>query len=390
MELQRTGHSAVASNARYKQLIAGGTRGLSLAFDLPTQTGHDSDAPIASGEVGRAGVAIDSIEDMRILFGGIPLDKVSTSMTVSTPGALPLLLSQLVGEEQGVTAGQLTGTIRNDVLKEYLAHGTSPYPPAHARRLIADILTYCKAEIPQWNTLPVSGRHLAAAGASPTQVIAFTLAGAIAYVRTAVGAGMDVDDFAPCLSFDFVARMTALEERATLRAARRIWARVLKEEFGAVNPTSQTLRLYGTDRTASLGPFAGGHVIERMTDDVEATVLELMGSPQPLTGPGGTTLAEEEPRALLGVDRTIERQQTERLAKLRAWRFTDRVHRTLAAVQDTAGRTGNLLYPMKEALAAGATIGEVCDALREVWGTYASAAGPSAHRQETRGAQDHG
>lgn len=189
--------TATESNARYKQLIANGTTGLSVAFDLPTQMGHDSDAAIASGEVGKVGVAIDSIDDMRVLFGGIPLDKVSTSMTINAPAALLLLLYQLVGEEQGVPADRLTGTIQNDVLKEYIARGTYIFPPGPSLRLIADIFKYCRAEIPKWNTISISGYHMAEAGASPAQEIAFTLADGIEYVRTAVAAGMDVDEFAP-------------------------------------------------------------------------------------------------------------------------------------------------------------------------------------------------
>ncbi|MFF3720737.1 acyl-CoA mutase large subunit family protein, partial [Streptomyces prasinus] len=340
--------TASESNARYQQLIANGTMGLSVAFDLPTQMGHDSDAPIASGEVGKVGVAIDSIDDMRVLFGGIPLDKVSTSMTINAPASLLLLLYQLVAEEQGVPADQLTGTIQNDVLKEYIARGTYIFPPKPSLRLIADIFKYCRAEIPKWNTISISGYHMAEAGASPAQEIAFTLADGIEYVRTAVAAGMDVDDFAPRLSFFFVARTTILEEVAKFRAARRIWARVMKEEFGAKNPKSLMLRFhtqtagvqltaqqpevnlvrvavqglaavlggtqslhtnsfdeaialptdksarlalrtqqvlaYETDVTATVDPFAGSYVVERMTDDVEAAALELMERVEDLGG----------------------------------------------------------------------------------------------------------
>lgn len=229
--------TATESNARYKQLIANGTTGLSVAFDLPTQMGHDSDAPIASGEVGKVGVAIDSIDDMRVLFDGIPLDQVSTSMTINAPAALLLLLYQLVGEEQGVPARKLTGTIQNDVLKEYIARGTYIFPPGPSLRLIADIFKYCRAEIPKWNTISISGYHMAEAGASPAQEIAFTLADGIEYVRTAVAAGMDVDDFAPRLSFFFVARTTILEEVAKFRAARRIWARVMRRSSAPRTPS---------------------------------------------------------------------------------------------------------------------------------------------------------
>ncbi|MDG4863961.1 methylmalonyl-CoA mutase family protein [Streptomyces sp. T-3] len=460
--------TAVESNARYKQLIANGTMGLSVAFDLPTQMGHDSDAPIASGEVGKVGVAIDSIEDMRILFGGIPLDKVSTSMTINAPGALLLLLYQLVGEEQGVPADQLTGTIQNDVLKEYIARGTYIFPPKPSLRLIADIFKYCKAEIPKWNTISISGYHMAEAGASPAQEIAFTLADGIEYVRTAVAAGMDVDDFAPRLSFFFVARTTILEEVAKFRAARRIWAKVMKEEFGAKNPKSLMLRFhtqtagvqltaqqpevnlvrvavqglaavlggtqslhtnsfdeaialptdksarlalrtqqvlaYETDVTATVDPFAGSYVVEKMTDEVEAAALRLMERVEDLGGAvsaieqgfqkneierSAYRIAQEtdsgervvvgvnrfqqeteDPYEPLRVDPAIEAQQAERLAKLRAERDQAAVDAALVALQDAAKGDANVLYPMKDALKAKATVGEVCNALREVWGTY--------------------
>ncbi|MFI9496702.1 methylmalonyl-CoA mutase [[Kitasatospora] papulosa] len=460
--------TATESNARYKQLIANGTAGLSVAFDLPTQMGHDSDAPIASGEVGKVGVAIDSIDDMRVLFGGIPLGEVSTSMTINAPAALLLLLYQLVAEEQGVPAEKLTGTIQNDVLKEYIARGTYIFPPKPSLRLIADIFKYCKAEIPKWNTISISGYHMAEAGASPAQEIAFTLADGIEYVRTAVAAGMDVDDFAPRLSFFFVARTTILEEVAKFRAARRIWARVMREEFGARNPKSLMLRFhtqtagvqltaqqpevnlvrvavqglgavlggtqslhtnsfdeaialptdksarlalrtqqvlaYETDVTATVDPFAGSYVVERMTDDVEAAALELMRKVEDMggavdaiergfqkgeiersayrvaqetdsgervvVGVNRFRLDEEEPYEPLRVDPAIEAQQAARLAKLRAERDQGAVDSSLADLRRAAKGTDNVLYPMKDALRARATVGEVCDALREVWGAY--------------------
>ncbi|MFD9787323.1 methylmalonyl-CoA mutase [[Kitasatospora] papulosa] len=463
--------TATESNARYKQLIANGTAGLSVAFDLPTQMGHDSDAPIASGEVGKVGVAIDSIDDMRVLFGGIPLGEVSTSMTINAPAALLLLLYQLVAEEQGVPAEKLTGTIQNDVLKEYIARGTYIFPPKPSLRLIADIFKYCRAEIPKWNTISISGYHMAEAGASPAQEIAFTLADGIEYVRTAVAAGMDVDDFAPRLSFFFVARTTILEEVAKFRAARRIWARVMREEFGARNPKSLMLRFhtqtagvqltaqqpevnlvrvavqglgavlggtqslhtnsfdeaialptdksarlalrtqqvlaYETDVTATVDPFAGSYVVERMTDDVEAAALELMlkvedmggavdaiergfqkgeiersayrvaqetdSGERVVVGVNRFRLDEEEPYEPLRVDPAIEAQQAARLAKLRAERDQGAVDSALADLRRAAEGTDNVLYPMKDALRARATVGEVCDALREVWGAYVPA-----------------
>ena len=216
--------TAAESNARYQELIAHGTTGLSVAFDLPTQMGFDSDAPLASGEVGKVGVAIDSIEDMRLLLAGIPLDEVSTSMTINAPAAVLLLLYQLVAEEQGVAPERLTGTIQNDVLKEYIARGTYIYPPQASLRLVSDTFSYCREHLPRWNTISISGYHMAEAGATPAQEVAFTLANGIAYVEAALAAGLAVDDFAPRVSFFFVARTTVLEEVAKFRAARRIWA----------------------------------------------------------------------------------------------------------------------------------------------------------------------
>src|SRR5689334_18513416 len=211
--------TAAESNARYHQLLAAGTMGLSVAFDLPTQMGYDSDDPIAHGEVGKVGVAIDSIDDMRQLFAGIPLDQVSTSMTINAPGSVLLLLYQLVAEEQGLPGTALQGTIQNDILKEYIARGTYIFPPKPSLRLVADTFAYCRAEIPKWNTISISGYHMAEAGATPVQEIAFTLANGVAYVRAALDAGLAVDDFAPRLSFFFVARTTLLEEVAKFRAA---------------------------------------------------------------------------------------------------------------------------------------------------------------------------
>ncbi len=236
--------TAKESNERYHQLVKAGTGGLSVAFDLPTQMGYDSDDPIASGEVGKVGVAIDSIEDMRVLFQGLPLDKISTSMTINAPGSTLLLLYQLVAEEQGVRGDQLNGTIQNDVLKVYIARGTYIYPPKESLRLVSDVFAYCQKELPRWNTISISGYHMAEAGATPAQEIAFTLANGMEYVRAAQAAGLDVDDFAPRLSFFFVARTTVLEEIAKFRAARRIWARIMSETFHAKNPKSQMLRFH--------------------------------------------------------------------------------------------------------------------------------------------------
>jgi len=236
--------TAKESNERYHELVANGTGGLSVAFDLPTQMGYDSDDPVARGEVGKVGVAIDSVDDMRVLFDGLPLDTISTSMTINAPAATLLLLYQLVAEGQGIPGAKLTGTIQNDVLKEYIARGTYIYPPRESLRLASDIFAYCRTEIPRWNTISISGYHMAEAGATPAQEVAFTIANAKEYVRAAVSAGLDVDDFAPRLSFFFVARTTILEEIAKFRAARRIWARIMRDEFNARNPKSQMLRFH--------------------------------------------------------------------------------------------------------------------------------------------------
>jgi methylmalonyl-CoA mutase, N-terminal domain len=460
--------TAKESNERYKQLVAHGTGGLSVAFDLPTQMGHDSDSTIAHGEVGKVGVAIDSIDDMKVLFDGIPLDEVSTSMTINSPAALLLLMYQIVAEDAGIPSDKLTGTIQNDVLKEYIARGTYIFPPQESLRLVTDIFKYCRTEIPRWNTISISGYHMAEAGATPAQEIAFTLADGIEYVRAAVATGQDVDDFAPRLAFFFVSRTTILEEVAKFRAARRIWAQVMREEFGAKNPKSLMLRFhtqtagvqltaqqpevnlvrvavqalaavlggtqslhtnsydeaialpsekaarlalrtqqvlaFETDVTKTVDPFAGSYAVESLTDELEAEARSLMGKVEDL---GGAVKAiehgfqkneiekaayeiakdidagrrvvvglnkyaseEEEPYEPLRVDPTIEAQQAERLARLRAERDNAAVESHLAAMKKAAEGSENVLFPMKEALRARATVGEVCNALREVWGVY--------------------
>ncbi|GAA4508140.1 methylmalonyl-CoA mutase family protein [Actinoallomurus oryzae] len=347
--------TAKESNERYHDLVGAGTGGLSVAFDLPTQMGYDSDEPIARGEVGKVGVAIDSIDDMRTLFEGLPLEKVSTSMTINATASALLLLYQLVAAGQGVESRLLTGTIQNDVLKEYIARGTYIYPPQQSLRLISDIFAYCHREIPRWNTISISGYHMAEAGATPVQEIAFTLANAKEYVRTAIAAGLDVDDFAPRLSFFFVVRTTLLEEVAKFRAARRIWSRIMRDEFGAKNPKSQMLRFhtqtagvqltaqqpevnlvrvalqglgavlggtqslhtnsydeaialptqkaarlalrtqqviaYETDVTKTVDPFAGSYFMEATTDELEAAILELI---QAVDDRGGAVAAIEQ------------------------------------------------------------------------------------------------
>jgi methylmalonyl-CoA mutase, N-terminal domain len=476
---QYAGFSTAAdSNRRYHQLIEAGTTGLSVAFDLPTQMGYDSDAPQAAGEVGKVGVAIDSLEDMRLLLDGIPLDTVSTSMTINAPAAILLLLYQLVAAEQGVSASKITGTIQNDILKEYIARGTYIYPPQPSLRLIADTFAYCRAEVPKWNTISISGYHMAEAGATPVQEIAFTLANAREYVRAAIESGLAVDEFAPRLSFFFVARTTLLEEVAKFRAARRLWARIMRDEFGARDPRSQMLRFHTqtagvqltaqqpevnlarvtlqalaavlggtqslhtnsfdealalpsekaarlalrtqqvlaheTDLTATVDPFAGSYAIESMTTEIEEQAVALMARVAELGGAvaaieQGFQKAEIERSAYqiarqidsgdrkvvgvnafvtpdaeryepLRVDPRIEAEQAARLDDLRGRRDGPAVTRALDAVRRAAsGRAGgtggtgehqNLLPPLRDALSALATVGEVCDALRDVWGLY--------------------
>ncbi|MCU0284244.1 MAG: methylmalonyl-CoA mutase family protein [Candidatus Nanopelagicales bacterium] len=448
--------TAAESNARYRQLLAAGQTGLSVAFDLPTQMGYDSDHPLAHGEVGKVGVAIDSIDDMRVLFDGIPLDKVSTSMTINAPAAILLLLYGLVAEEQGVPGEALTGTIQNDVLKEYIARGTYIYPPAQSLRLITDIFRYCGEHMPKWNTISISGYHMAEAGATPAQEIAFTLADGIEYVKAAIAAGQDVDDFGPRLAFFFVSRTSLLEEVAKFRAARRIWASVMRDQFGAQNPKSMMLRFHtqtaGVQLTAQqpevnmvrvaiqalaavlggtqslhtnsfdeaialptekaarlalrtqqvIAYEAGSYAVEALTDDVEAAARELLdkvadlggavaaieqgfqkaeiersayrianeidGGERVVVGVNRFTIDAEEPYEPLRVNPAIEAEQHARLATLRAERGD--IAPLLEAVRAAARGSDNVLVPMKDALRARATVGEVADALRDVWGEY--------------------
>ncbi len=460
--------TAQESNRRYHELIEAGTTGLSVAFDLPTQMGYDSDARVAHGEVGKVGVAINTVDDMRTLFGGIPLDGVSTSMTINAPAAVLLLMYQTVGEEQGVRPDKLTGTIQNDVLKEYIARGTYIYPPRPSLRLVADTFAYCRDELPKWNTISISGYHMAEAGATPVQEIAFTLANAREYVRAALASGLAVDEFGPRLSFFFVARTTLLEEVAKFRAARRLWARIMKDEFKAEDPRSQMLRFhtqtagvqltaqqpevnmirvslqamaavlggtqslhtnsfdealalpsakaarlalrtqqviaYESDLTATADPFAGSYAIESMTDEIEAAAETLMDRIEEMGGAAAAiergfqkgeiegaayqvareidegdrivvgvnkfVVNGEEPYQPLPFDPAIEAAQADRLARLRETRDRAATSRAIAALKTAAEGTGNVLYPLRDALRADATLGEVCDALRDVWGEY--------------------
>ncbi len=460
--------TAKETNARFRYLLDHGQTGLSIAFDLPTQMGFDSDHPRAEGEVGKTGVAIDSIEDMRTLLGGIPLDRVTTSMTINATAAILLLLYELVAEEQGVSTDHIGGTVQNDILKEYAARGTYIYPPKPSMRLITDLFAYCRERIPRWNTISISGYHMREAGATAVQEVAFTLADAIAYVQAALDAGLAIDDFAPRASFFFACHMNFFEEVAKFRAARRLWARIMTERFGAQDPRSAMLRFhtqtggatltaqqpennvvrtalealaavlggtqslhtnsfdealslpmeravkialrtqqilaYESGVTDTADPLGGSYFVESLTNDIEQRAWQYI---EKIDGMGGAVAAieagwiqdeihesafriqqavESGDRVVVGVNRyasddevppEIQRideaeveAQKERLRSLRATRDQRAVDAALGEVTEIARGNGNLLYPMKEALRAEATLGEVSDALREVFGEY--------------------
>jgi methylmalonyl-CoA mutase N-terminal domain/subunit len=459
---------AASTNQRFRFLLEAGQTGLSCAFDLPTQMGYDSDHPRAEGEVGKVGVAIDSIDDMRTLLAGIPLDTVTTSMTINSTAAILLLMYEIVAEEQGVASDRISGTIQNDLLKEYIARGTYVYPPKPSMRIITDIFGYCSENIPRWNTISISGYHIREAGSTAVQEIAFTIANAIAYVQAAIDAGLDVDDFAPRLSFFWNGHNHFFEEVAKFRASRRIWHRVMTERFGAKDPRSAMLRFHtqtggstltaqqpvnnvvrvalqalaavmggtqslhtnGFDEALSLptedaarlalrtqqiigyeagvtdtpDPLAGSYLVESMTDEIERLAWEYI---ERIDEMGGAVEAieahfqqdeieqaayeytksiDDDERVIVGLNRftvdgepepdvfpidpSLETSQRERLAAFKANRDMAQVSARLAEVSETARGTGNLLPPMKEALRVGATLGEVSDALREVFGTY--------------------
>jgi len=460
--------TAAETNRRFRYLLEQGQTGLSVAFDLPTQIGHDADAPMARGEVGKVGVSISSLRDMEILFDGIPLDRVSTSMTINAPAALLLLLYELVAEQQGVPSSKLSGTVQNDILKEYAARGTYIFPPRPSMRLTTDVFAYCARRIPNWNTISISGYHLREAGSTAVQEVGFTMAHAVAYVDAAQRAGLHVKDFAPRLSFFFAVFSDFFEEVAKFRAARRLWASLMKDRYGAADPRAQALRFHtqtgGSTLTAqqprnniirvalqsmsavlggtqslhacsydeALGlpseeaatlsvrtqqviahetnvpnvadPLGGSYLVEALTDQVESGARHLMGEVEAQGGAvaaieSGFTQAaiqesayrqqqavEDGQRIVVGVNRFAgdgdsaqvvkvsphhEREQVEALKALRARRDRDRVQQTLSAVRDAAAQESeNLLPPMREALAAYATIGEVCGVLREAFGEY--------------------
>jgi len=454
------------TNERYRYLIEHGSTGLSMAFDLPTQLGRDSDDPLCRGEVGRTGVPIDTIEDMRICFEEIPLDGVSTSMTINAPAAILLLLYELVGEEQGVPSEKLRGTVQNDVLKEYMARGNYIYPPAPTMRLTTDIFEYCRENVPKWNTISISGYHIREKGCSAVQEVAFTLANAIAYVEAALERGLAIDEFAPRLAFFFNGHNNVFQEIAKFRAVRRMWAKIVGERFGAQDPNSQKIRFHTqtggvtlqaqqpevniirvalqgfaavcggtqslhtngfdealalpTERSARIAlrtqqviahesgaadtvdPFAGSYFVESLTDEVEARAWELMGKVEEL---GGSVEAlefmqreiEESAHSyheryrtgqdivvgvnkyvtdqvddvdILRVDPEAEERQLARLKAFKERRDQAGVDAKLDALRDVARGEGNLLHPIRAALAADASIGEVCGAMRDVFGEY--------------------
>ncbi len=460
--------SAQETNRRFRFLLDQGQTGLSVAFDLPTQMGFDSDHPRAQAEVGRVGVAIDSIADMQVLLHGIPLGAVSTSMTINATAAILLLLYQLVAEEQGVAPSQIRGTTQNDILKEYVARGTYIYPPKPSMRIVTDLFAYCRKELPRWNTISISGYHMREAGATAAQEIAFTLANGIAYVEAALRAGLDVDDFAPRLSFFFACHMNLFEEVAKFRAARRLWARLMKERFGATHERSLMLRFHtqtgGATLTAqqpennivrttlealaavlggtqslhtnsfdealalpseraarvalrtqqvigyesgvadTVDPLGGSWFVEELTEELEERArayieeIDRLGGAveaiesgwmkqeieesafrinqavesgeRVVVGLNRFASGEEEPVEILELDPELERRQIERLQRVRKERDAGAVETALEAVRSAARGTDNLLYPIKDALAARATLGEVSDALRDVFGEY--------------------
>ena len=460
--------TAAESNERYRFLLRQGQTGLSVAFDLPTQIGYDSDNPMANGEVGKVGVAIDSLRDMEILFNGLPIDRISTSMTINATAALLLLLYELVAEKQGCPPERITGTVQNDILKEYAARGTYIFPPQPSMRLTTDVFAYCHKHLPSWNTISISGYHIREAGSTAAEEVAFTLADAIAYAEAAVAAGLRVDEFAPRLSFFFACHMDFFEEVAKFRAARRMWARTMRDRFGATDARSHRLRFHtqtgGVTLTAqqplnnvvrtsleamsavlggtqslhtnaydeALGlpsrqaaelalrtqqviahetgaaavadPLGGSYYVEALTDQLEEEALRIMAE---VDERGGAVAAiesgwmqrriaesayrlqqrvESGQRGVVGVNRfqadggdSVEivrigpkhqEAQIAALRALRAERDNGAVQRCLNRLENTARGTDNLLYPLKEALAAYSTIGECCDRLRGVFGEY--------------------
>jgi methylmalonyl-CoA mutase N-terminal domain/subunit len=467
--------SAEESNARYRYLLERGQTGLSIAFDLPTQLGYDSDDPHALGEVGRTGVAIDSLADMEILLGGIPLGEASTSMTINAPASILLLLYELVAEAQGVPSTALRGTVQNDILKEYIARGNYIFPPRPSMRLTTDLFAYCAERIPSWNTISISGYHIREAGSTAVQELAFTLANGIAYCAAAVEAGLSPDDFGARLSFFFNAHNDFFQEVAKFRAARRLWARIMRERFGATNPKAIALRFHAqtggstltaqqpennvvrvaiqalsavcggaqslhtnsfdealalpTERAATIAlrtqqilqneagtvdtadPLGGSYYIEALTTELETRAWELIehvdqigGAVQAveqnfvqgeienaayawqqqvesgervIVGVNAFVAEQETPIELQTIDPQAERRQLERTAKVRAERNREDAEAGLLRVREAARGTENLLPPMRDALRARCTVGEICGVLRAEWGEHDRASRPS-------------
>jgi methylmalonyl-CoA mutase N-terminal domain/subunit len=460
--------TAEESNKRYRFLLEQGQTGLSVAFDLPTQMGRDSDHPLAAGEVGRVGVAIDSLADMEILLDSIPLDKVTTSMTINATASILLALYIVVAEKQGVPWSKVGGTIQNDILKEYIARGTYIYPPAGSMRIITDIFAFCAQEVPNWNTISISGYHIREAGSTAAQEIAFTLADGIAYVDAAVRAGLDVDRFATRLSFFFNVHNSFFEEVAKFRAARRLWARIMSDRFHAKDPRSMMLRTHaqtaGSSLTAqqvennvvrvtlqalaavlggtqslhtnskdealalptelaarlalrtqqiiahesdvadTIDPLAGSYFVETLTDDLErkaASYLEAIDriggavraieigyqqreihnaayryqqeietKERIIVGVNDFVLDDEQPPELLRIDPVLEDQQKSKVARVRSERNGEAARRALEGVETTARDGGNLMPVIVDAVRAYATLGEISDAMRRVFGEY--------------------
>jgi methylmalonyl-CoA mutase N-terminal domain/subunit len=460
--------SAEESNRRYKFLLDQGQNGLSVAFDLPTQIGYDSDHEMAMGEVGKVGVAIDSLKDMETLFNGIPLDQVSTSMTINAPAAILMAMYIAVAEKQGIDPKALRGTIQNDILKEYSSRGTYIFPPKPSMRVVTDIFAYCSQNVPQWNTISISGYHIREAGSTAVQEVAFTLANGIAYVGAALQAGLPVDSFGPRLSFFFNAHLDFFEEVAKYRAARKLWAKIMKERFGAKDPRSLMIRFHtqtagctltaqqptnnvvrvafqalaavlgGTQslhtnsmdealclpseqavqvalRTQQLiafetgvvdtvDPLGGSYYVERLTEEIFERAHEYIRRIDEMGGAAAAIekgyiqreiqdsaykyqrgiesvdrvvvglnrfkVDEAKPSNLLRVDPAVRIAQIENLKKLKAERANERVRDTLAGLRAVAEGEGNLMVPILDAVRAYATLGEICDALRSVFGEY--------------------
>lgn len=459
------------SNKRYQYLLAQGTTGLSVAFDLPTQIGMDSDHPLATGEVGKVGVSIDSIEDMERLFAGIDLTKISTSMTINATASILLALYVAVARRQGADLHKLSGTVQNDVLKEYIARGTYIYPPQQAMRIITDLFGWANQNVPEWNTISISGYHMREAGSSAVQEVAFTLGNGMAYVDAAIRAGLEVDKFAPRISFFFNAHNNFLEEVAKFRAARRMWARIMREHFKAKNPRAWMLRFhtqtagstlsaqqpennivrtaiqalaavlggtqslhtnsfdealalpteqaarialrtqqiiaYESGAPQTIDPLAGSYYLETLTNEIEQQAAEYLGKIEVLggmlkaiergfvqqeiqnaayeyqqqvdrqeaivVGVNRFAVEEEKPIPILRIDPALETKQVERVRALRAKRDSTPWKIAIAGVEEAARSGANLMPRILAAVEAYATVGEISDAMRRVFGEYKEA-----------------